>query len=382
MNKAHFYLLIVLIMLPQIVETIYSPALPSLSLAFQTAPPTMALTLSLYFIGFAIGVLIWGILSDYFGRKPILLCGLALYSLSCFAILYCTSFYSLLFWRCCAGIGIAVGSVITQTMLRDRFTATQLLSIFALIGFFIAMSPSIGLFIGSYLSAHTGYRGIFYALAGSAALLCLLSLYYCQETAPPQRAQHAFMQVAQRMLRDAKVGCFALLITAYNVLIFGYYIKAPFIFAAQNSETSYQLYSGVFFAIGSLVGVWGNRYLLRRHANSAHVATRWILCIAMLCCVLGCLCAYLLQDQATFFMAMIIFMLAYAMAIPILLAQALQHYTEHKGTASALFSFGYYIAIALGLEASKYISTLSMMFSVLSAIIIILSLWILQRRWL
>ena len=74
-------LVILLLSFPQIVETIYSPALPLIAAAYQAAPEDAAQTLSLWFVAFAFGVVAWGRLCDLWGRRPALLAGLALYAL-------------------------------------------------------------------------------------------------------------------------------------------------------------------------------------------------------------------------------------------------------------------------------------------------------------
>ncbi len=69
------WLLTLLIMFPQLVETIYSPALPDIARSFQVSSERAAQTLSVYFFSFAAGVALWGWLSDWFGRRPAIMAG-------------------------------------------------------------------------------------------------------------------------------------------------------------------------------------------------------------------------------------------------------------------------------------------------------------------
>lgn len=80
-------LMIVLVAFPQISETIYTPSLPDIAHALGASNSSVQLTLSIYFVGFALGVFCWGWLSDLTGRRPAMLCGLVVYgigSLMCF----------------------------------------------------------------------------------------------------------------------------------------------------------------------------------------------------------------------------------------------------------------------------------------------------------
>lgn len=382
MNKTQVVVLILLIMLPQIVETIYSPALPHLAEAFKVSASQMSQILSLYFIGFAFGILLWGILSDYIGRKPVLILGLLLYSLCSFAMLYVHEFTLLLLLRMLSGLGLAVGSVITQTMFRDRFSAAQMMHLFAWIGICIAVSPSIGILIGTVLTASLGYRGVLYFLALSSALVLILSLRFTRETlVPTVSAQPKLALLAQikNLICDPKVMSFAALITSYNLLIFSYYLRSAFLFAQQPTAAVWQPYTGILLSIGALLGVGFNHILSRRfhpqHANK-------ILSFSAVICVLGSVLSACYANSSAFFAPMFLIMMAYSMAIPILLAFALSQYLQHKGLASAVLGFIYSIAIGLGLEALQSLADLGQTFLLLSVLIGLMTIWIQRQRWL
>jgi MFS family permease len=85
-----------------------------------------------YFIGFAVGVLLWGGFSDRYGRRPALLAGLGVYALGCLMALWATDFSLLLAARIVTAAGAATGSVVTQTVLRDCYSGRQLAGIFRL----------------------------------------------------------------------------------------------------------------------------------------------------------------------------------------------------------------------------------------------------------
>ena len=80
LGRAALVLVTALLMFPQIAETIYSPALTDISARFSVSAAQAAQTLSVYFIGFAVGVLLWGGFSDRYGRRPALLAGLGVYA--------------------------------------------------------------------------------------------------------------------------------------------------------------------------------------------------------------------------------------------------------------------------------------------------------------
>lgn len=156
LGRAARVLVTALLMFPQIAETIYSPALTDISAQFSVSAPQAAQTLSVYFIGFAVGVLLWGGFSDRYGRRPALLAGLGVYAMGCLMALWAADFSLLLAARIVTAIGAATGSVVTQTVLRDCYSGRQLAGIFSFIGLALAVSPAVGVYIGGGLTAIWG----------------------------------------------------------------------------------------------------------------------------------------------------------------------------------------------------------------------------------
>lgn len=164
-----------LMMFPQIAETIYSPALPQIAQSFAVSPEHAGQTLSFYFLAFAIGVVVWGRLCDKLGRRPTMLIGLFLYMVASLIALISPNFEMLMLARMLAAFGAAVGSVGTQTMMRDMFDGKKLAQVFSIMGIALAVSPAIGMMAGSLLTSHFGYQGMFAGLAALAVLLLLWS---------------------------------------------------------------------------------------------------------------------------------------------------------------------------------------------------------------
>ncbi|WP_174891614.1 MFS transporter [Candidatus Williamhamiltonella defendens] len=147
-HQPPLWLLILLIMFPQLVQTIYSPALPDIASSFRVSSEQAAQTLSVYFVSFAIGVVLWGWLSDRIGRRPAMMIGLTFYALGEALAIVAINFNMLLLARMVAALGAAAGSVLVQTMLRDSYKSTALARVFSIIGAALAVSPVFGLLSG------------------------------------------------------------------------------------------------------------------------------------------------------------------------------------------------------------------------------------------
>ncbi len=176
------WLLVCLMMLPQIAETIYSPILPSISQAFYVSVVDAGQTLSIYFIAFAVGVVFWGRMADIIGRRNIMLLGLLCYALACIVAALTNSFLILLVARAMSAFGLAVGSVISQTILRDGYSGKELAQTFNIMGLAISISPIIGLLAGTGLNILGGYRIVFIMLAVLALFIFIICYLRLNET--------------------------------------------------------------------------------------------------------------------------------------------------------------------------------------------------------
>ncbi|PIB61228.1 MFS transporter [Pseudomonas sp. 2995-3] len=337
-------LTVALLMFPQLAQTLYSPALGDIGRAFAVGPERAGQTLSVYFLAFAFGVVVWGRLCDRWGRRPVMLAGLALYVAATVLALGMTSFNGLLLAQALAAFGAAVGSVVTQTVLRDRFQGVQLAQVFSLMGIALAASPAVGLFTGASLVQFFGYRGVL-----SGLLLLSLSLWaWCvwalPETRPASMPTAALGQTLRLLLRDAGIWRSVGLVAAFNIALFSYYSVGPFIFSRLGLSAADFGYSGVLLALGSGCGAWLNKWLLKRGINGEQLVL-----IAAGVAVLGGLLVVLLQHSWMFVWPMLLVVLAFGMAIPNVLGAALVAYQDRLGTAAALFGLLYYLVIGAGL---------------------------------
>lgn len=141
-----------MMMFPQIVETIYSPALTHIADGFHVSAEVAAQTLSCYFFAFALGVVFWGRMCDVIGRRSTILLGLILYLIASIVALLSGSFIVLLGSRMLAAFGASVGSVGTQTAMRDRFDGHELAKVFSIMGIAMAVSPAVGVLSGAVLA--------------------------------------------------------------------------------------------------------------------------------------------------------------------------------------------------------------------------------------
>lgn len=354
-------LVVLLMMFPQIMETIYSPALPNIAENFAVSVAAASQTLSVYFMAFAIGVFCWGRLADIIGHRKAMLAGLVCYAIGSALALMVSDFSLLLMARILSAFGAAVGSVITQTMMRDSYSGEELAKVFSVMGMSLGISPVIGLLLGSILSAYWGYQGVFVALMVSAIVLLFLSVKYLPETKPAHTQKIAIGELAIKMLSDSGIIKNTLLVAAFNLMWFSYFSLAPFMFEAQGLSTLAFGTSGLLLGFGTFLGSYVNKIMLGRGHTGARLVR-----LASAIALVGGLGIWLIQstfiglNNVYFLAPMLLIVIAYGIAIPNILSSALADYRTYAGSAGALFGLFYYILLGLGLGGTGIVHHLGM----------------------
>ena len=223
-------LVLALLALPQVAETILSPALPALASHWRLDDATSQWTMALFFVGFAPGIWLWGWLADRLGRRPALLGGLGLAALATFGAWASTDYSYLLACRLVQGLGLATCSVTVQASLRDVLQGPALMSYFVTLGAVLAWSPAVGPLGGQWLADLGGHPAVFATLAVLLASLAALVVPAWPETRPllAGTPEPAPLAIFRRVLADRPLQTRALLVAVLNVLVFSFYAAGPF----------------------------------------------------------------------------------------------------------------------------------------------------------
>lgn len=350
-------LLILLLAFPQLSETIYAPALPDIAAAYGVGNAQAQLTMSVYFLAFAVGVVCWGRLADLWGRRPALQAALCCYAAGAGLALVSGHFATLLLARLLLAFGASAGSVVVQTMLRDAYQGPALAAAFATVGSVLAFSPALGPALGAMLVEQAGHLGVFAGLCLLAAGL-LASTRKVGETRPATLAPPAALgRVAWRMLGDAHVRASVWLVAGFNLILFGYYTLAPFTLQQLGMPPWLFGASGLLVAAGGVAGAALNRRLQARLGGPRLI--RLAIALSVAAALLQLLAGVWLSGWSSatgMLAAQCLLALAFGGAIPNVLSAALHRYREEQGTAGALFGLQYYLLIAggLGLMSALY----------------------------
>lgn len=341
---------------PQLCETLYTPALPMMARDLHTTAHAIEGTLTTFLLGFAFGVLFWGGVSDYVGRRPALLAGLLLCLVSCLGAAGRSSVEALFFWRFLQAVGVSVGSVINMTMIRDVYHGEERGRIFAFLSGSLAFSPAIGTFIGGYTCGFLGWRANFMGMALLALALALLAFFRLPETRSPQLAPPSgkeLLQLAKRLLSSTRLWGHILLIGASNGILFSFCGEGPFVFIDQLNLAPH-LYGLLGLVISSSTLI-ASRVSL--HFNGTVPAEQLIqrgayltLSGGLSLTVTQAFGYFALTPLGITLITLSLFQLFIGVGciIPNSLGSALENEQKQIGSAGSIFGMCYYLIVALG----------------------------------
>ena len=159
----------------QLAIDIYVPALPAMARYFATSPQAIQSSVSGYMAAYALGQLIFGPISDHFGRKRVLAFGLVIYTIGCLLSLISPNLETFVLARCLQGFGIAATNLLAKAIITDSFSGTALMHAFTYMSITWGLAPIIAPVIGAHLQTWFGWQAcLVFLLAYSLVMWALL----------------------------------------------------------------------------------------------------------------------------------------------------------------------------------------------------------------
>jgi len=160
----------------------YLPAFAGIARALQATPVEMQQTLSAYLFGFAFMNLFHGALADSFGRRPVVLWGIAVFTLASVGCALSQNVAQLVFFRAVQGLCSGAGMVVSRAVIRDMFPPEQAQMVMSQVTIYFGIAPAVAPVIGGWLFVHAGWHSIFWFLTGVGTVLWLANWRLLPET--------------------------------------------------------------------------------------------------------------------------------------------------------------------------------------------------------
>lgn len=349
-------LLGVLIALPALGTDLFVPALPVLAQALAVEVGAAQFTLTTYLAGLAAGMLLWGPLSDRYGRKPVLFIGLAAMLGASIAAAYVDSVGAVAAARLVQGLAMSSGAVIARAVVRDLHAHEQAARLLASMTIVFSMVPIAAPLAGAAIASEAGWRAIFWCLAAVAALLVVASSRVLRETAPRGRTSARPADIARTfglILRERRFMRPFLLILCAFLGIIAWVSSSAFVLV-RGFGVSTRGYGFSFAAVmlGQITGAWASSRLVVRLGIPRLVTFG---AVSML--VAGMSAALMAWTGVTHWAAVVLpfflFLIGTALIVPNATAAALSPFPGSAGSAASLmgavaFTIGALVSAGLG----------------------------------
>ena len=320
----------------------YLPAFSGIATSLGATPVQMQQTLSSYLLGFAVMNLFHGALSDSLGRRPVVLAGVALFTLASLGCALSQTIGQLVFFRALQGMSAGAGMVVSRAIIRDMFPPADAQRVMSQVTIYFGIAPAVAPLIGGFLYAHADWHSIFWLLVLLGALLWFSMWRWLPETLhlearQPFEARH-LMRGYWQMARSPR---FMALVLASGIPFNGmflYVLAAP-VFLGEHLQLGPTQFFWFFVLTisGIMAGAWLSGRLAGRIKPRHQI--RHGLLIMLVVAVLNVVLNLLFEPHWAWAMLPVaVFSFGWSLMVPVVTLMTLDQVPERRGMASSVQS--------------------------------------------
>jgi len=318
----------------------YIPAFSGIARSLGATPVEMQQTLSAYLFGFAFMNLFHGALADSFGRRPVVLWGIAVFTFASAGCALSQSIGQLVFFRALQGLSTGAGIVVSRAVIRDMFPPEQAQKVMSQVTIYFGVAPAIAPIIGGWLFVHVGWHSIFWFLTGVGVLLWAANVRLLPETLHVSQRQPFNLRNLMRgyadLLGDPR---FLLLALASGVPFNGmflYVLSAPEFLGTHLALAPTQFFWFFMLTIAGIMGgSWASGRLAGRIAPKRQIRHGFMVMLGI--SVANVLANFLMPAHAAWALLPIaVFGFGWALMVPVVTLLVLDLHPARRGLASSL----------------------------------------------
>lgn len=311
----------------------YLPAFAAIQADLQTPASAVSASLSLFLAGFAAAQLLWGPLSDRYGRKPVLFIGLTIFALGSLGMLWVENAATLLVLRFVQAVGVCAAAVIWQALVTDYYPSQKVNRIFAAIMPLVGLSPALAPLLGSWLLVHFSWQAIFATLFAITVVL-ILPIFWLKPTTKARNNSQDGLTFTD-LLRSKTYRGNVLIYAACSASFFAWLTGSPFILSEMGYSPAVIGLSYVPQTIAFLIGGYGCRAALQKWQGKQLLP--WLLVLFAVSVIATWAAGFISHvSLVEILIPFCVMAIANGAIYPIVVAQALRPFPHATGRAAAL----------------------------------------------
>ncbi|WP_265042943.1 multidrug effflux MFS transporter [Wolbachia endosymbiont (group A) of Scambus nigricans] len=367
--------LLILSLIAKFIEIDISvPSFPDMVRYFNVSEGTIQLTIAYNFLGFCIGGLFFGPLSECYGRRRIMIIGNTLLLIGAVGCVFAPSIFWLLISRFVQGIGVST-SVVVFAIVADSYKGDEAVKFIGIMNSVLTVVMAIAPVLGSFINEIVGWRGNY----ATVAILCLISWVLLLLALPETKKDRDIfslkktMKDYRKLLSNPRFVTLSLISSLFSAAYMLFITCGPFLYMKtfSLSSTIYALHQGAIVGCFSLISLFAGKILQKLGAIKCVISGTSVVAIGSLLLVI-----FSIIVPHSFYLvtlSMIIFSIGCAIFQPVIFNASINVFPEIKGTASSAVSFirAFIMAIFIGLTSYIYNGqTISVAVLVLSVIVL------------
>lgn len=337
------------------------PSLPLLAQELNTTAEKVQLTLTAYLVGMGLSQIIMGPLSDKYGRRPMIMLGLAIGLVGCVLAIIAGSIEAMGFARLLQAFGLTSGIVLGRAMIRDLYSQNEAAAMIGWVTMAMMVAPMIAPGLGGYLGQHYGFAVLFSVLFVFSLMTSVVSYYTIPETRPQHTRQQGFFDYVKQGISLFKIRDFV----GYSftggfssISFFAFLGAAPYVVVQMMGVTPAEY--GLWFSFTAFGYMAGN-FMSGKYSVSKGSAwlINWGVVLSILGAALGLLFwgMGLMTKPLYLFLPHTLIVFANGMMLPSAMAGALSVRPQIAGSAAGINGFSHMMMGAVGAQFTGYYVT-------------------------
>lgn len=369
------FLILIIGLASPLASNLYLPSMPALSGYFHTNDDVIQLTITSFLLSFGVFQLIYGPLSDRFGRRKILFIGFLIAMIGSIACAASKTAWQLIAARFILGAGVAVSSALSRSILRDAFSGQTLMIIATRIFTILSLTPMVATLIGSYLDAWFGWQFNFIILVIFIVFDCAVVWFYFSETnqhlhlsaLKPKQLFKDYWHVLSNPIflgNTLCAGFASAAVTVYNAL-------SPFLFQDNLGLTVIQYgWISAVIASGMVIGRFITSLLMRKFSSYQ------VMLLGQLLMLFSGFFLLILEPLhwrtlTIISLTLAAFLTGTAIMMPFASLQALEPFAKHAGLAGGLYGavtllIASVVSLVVAVMRDNFLSLLAVVYILLS----------------